>query len=168
MNFSKAYAPEMFASVDPTRRAMTHVHLDVVAKTLTACNGHAMIVIPCVVEDDDTTGPVPVAAIKMARKLSGKRDSVVTVHVNGSIVLSDGTTMPRPDCGAYPDVAHVIPREEHFSQGKTASFDWRYMADAQKALGGNSLNMQLNDVLLAPAMAKDGAGAFVVIMPVRA
>lgn len=84
---------------------LTMPHLDVEKKRLIATNGHALVVHPVELEEGDTSGPVPLDALRVIRaKRAG--DSIA---LSGNAV-AEGLTYPRPDFGGYyPDVDRVIP-----------------------------------------------------------
>ncbi len=78
--------------------------LDVDGKRLLATNGHAMVVIPVEVDPDDTTGTVPMEAVKAVRKVHKKDGHLLleAAHANAY-----GGRYPREEC-KYPDVDQII------------------------------------------------------------
>ena len=84
MRFSKDLKVEKCASTDKTRSryALQHVRLEVGPDgtgKLISCNGRALAVVEVETDPEDTTGPVPVAAIVEARK--GHADGVASAYV---------------------------------------------------------------------------------------
>ena len=79
--------------------------LDVDKERLVATNGHVMVVIPVEVDSDDTTGHVPMDAVKAARKVTKDDPHLLmeTEHANAY-----GGRYPRGDLGKYPNVDQII------------------------------------------------------------
>lgn len=98
------------------RSYLTAPYLDVAKARLVATNGHALVIHPVVVDDGDTSGHVPLDALKAVR---GKRaDSTITLNGNA---IAGGVQYPRPDLGQYPYFDRVIPAKP--STPPTVIFD---------------------------------------------
>lgn len=83
---------------------LTAPYLDVAKARLVATNGHALVIHPVEIDAGDTSGHVPIDALKAA---GGKRGGG-SIALNGSATVG-GVQYPRPDLGQYPDVDRVIP-----------------------------------------------------------
>jgi hypothetical protein len=105
MEFPKTAKPWLCASDDVAREHMSDVYLEIDESRgaspaplrkgrLVATSGHTLAIVPVTCDDHDTAGYVPIAALKAAAKLAKKGD-VASLAVNGSCVLTDGSTMPR-------------------------------------------------------------------------
>ena len=84
-------------------------------KKLVATNGGAMAVVDVEIEDGDVSGPVPVAAIKHARKVAGRKaDEMVLACGPDDCTAPDGTSFRRPwDNGRFPsEWRRLIPVPE--------------------------------------------------------
>ena len=100
----KAAAQTLAAST--YREYLTHAYLDVERQRLIATNGQIMAIVPVICEDSDTSGYVTLDALVLARKAKAN------IAANGSLALSDGRVLPRPDAdtvGKYPDIDRVLP-----------------------------------------------------------
>lgn len=73
---------------------------------IVATNGRIMAVIPVEVGKGDTPGPVPLEAIKLARKTK-----LPDIELSETEALAAGVKFPREDKGKYPDFEQVIPKE---------------------------------------------------------
>lgn len=85
------------------RQYLRQPHLDVKNKRLVATNGHVMAILNVELDEGDTSGPVPISAIKTARKNLG------SILLDGQAKTLDGT-FERPDVGKYPDYAKSLPK----------------------------------------------------------
>lgn len=151
MKIRKDYRPELVASTDTTRPHLTGVYFEADKSRVVATCGHSLVVCPVEPDASDTTGYVPVAALKLARKLSkrvrkrsadGKRweYSVVPCSMDlGKVaVLRDGTKVLRLDATAnkFPDASRVIPK--YADNDKTlvrVKFNAAMLADLAEAMG---------------------------------
>jgi len=91
------------------KRPTDHPYYDATKSRIIATNGKALVVVPVASLDDtqsDASGPIPVDALKAARKHGNRQ----RLSLNGDARLLDGTSLPRPESnGTYPDVDSVIP-----------------------------------------------------------
>jgi hypothetical protein len=103
---------EKIAGDRDARRYLNEPYLDVENKCLVATDGHKLVCIPVKVSPDDTSGPVPVAAIMDARKRKLKLAEIVC---NGDAMLlpPDGgeplAHYERVVLGKFPDYSRVLP-----------------------------------------------------------
>lgn len=115
-------------------RPFTHyVHLDTDKRRVIATNGHMLVILPAEIEDGDTAGPITDDALKLARKLAGRKADDITVRAGkDTVTLDDGTIMPRlsADTYTYPDVDAVVPGRSEVA----VSFNPEYLALIAKAL----------------------------------
>lgn len=86
------------------RPYLTAPYLDVAKARLIATNGHALVLHPVGIDEGDTSGHVPLEALKAAR--AKRADGVISLNGNAT---AGGVQYPRPDLGQYPDVDRVIP-----------------------------------------------------------
>lgn len=96
-----------------------------------ATNGHVMAVIPVEADPDDTTGPVPMEAVKAVRKVHKKDGDLLLEpgHANAY-----GDRYPRADHDKYPDVKYII---EPLDDGKGEAdivLDAKLLYDLAQAL----------------------------------
>jgi hypothetical protein len=103
---------EMAIASREIRDYLNHAHLDVEKKLLIASDGKILAVVPVEVDEEDTTGPVTVDAIKAARKAARKaagKKADATIIANGEQrIPAAGLTMDRPDVGGYPNVDRIL------------------------------------------------------------
>ena len=90
-------------------------YLDADAGLLYACNGFALAVVPVSNTEEDSSGPVPLDAIKTAGKSKIDRELTAPIHVNGGTVkVEDATTTsefmvsPLAQNVPYPNIEQVI------------------------------------------------------------
>jgi hypothetical protein len=185
MVIDRKYRPEIACSTNESRYNLIHCCLDRDDKgaRLVSTDGAMMAVIPVEMGDDDEPGLVSATAIVAARK-AGTKSLPVVLYVNGSQVLLDGTSFPRPDKSIdFPDWRKVIP-EPNESDPDTIAFgiDVGILARAAKAIGSPHLRIVVRRELAPPhgrsagkkivdgpilVTAKGGGAAFAVVMPIR-
>lgn len=114
MNLHPKAKPELTTSKDKARPILSEPWLDVADKpVLVACDGNSMVVIPVVVDPDDTTGPVSTEVLKLARKAKAETiklgEMAVIAKANGETCA----TMPRhgkcPKDYPYPNFLQIYP-----------------------------------------------------------
>lgn len=132
MQTKKGQKVELIAAAESDSH-LNCVHLDVEGACLVATNGHMLVKVPVLVDDQDTTGPVEISALKEARRLS--RDETVTIGVSGEHILASGVTYPRKDRGDFPPYEKVIP-DFDVRTTITVVFDAFNLLEICKALGG--------------------------------
>lgn len=99
---------EMAIASRDIRDYLNHAHLDVEKKLLIASDGNILAVVPVEVDEEDTTGPVTVDAIKAARKAAGKKADATIIANGEQRIPAAGLTMDRPDVGGYPNVDRIL------------------------------------------------------------
>ena len=127
---------EKISGVKDVRVHIRDPHLDVENECLVATDGHKLIRIPVEVSTADTSGPVPLDAIKDARKRKLESAEIVC---NGDATLVDPTSgkhlahYDRVDYGNFPDYERVLPDD---SEKPIASvhLNARYLLELAQAL----------------------------------
>ena len=99
---------EMAIASRDTRDYLNHAHLDAENKRLIACNGQILAIAPVEVDEEDTSGPVGIDAIKAARKASGNKADATVIVNNDQLIPAAGMSMSRPRVGEYPDVDRIL------------------------------------------------------------
>lgn len=166
---------ERAAAKGDIRPYMNHVHLDAAAQRLVATNGHILAVVPVEVEEGDTAGPIPAEAFPAARKAAGSHFEPA-MQANGSVVLQNGATMPRPsaaDIGPFPAWEKLVERFQ--PSGVSVTFNAELLYELARALTpkGSKYGRVITLHLSASepdksAMKVEGAnGAFGLLMPCR-
>ena len=88
---------EKAVAKNDVRDYLEHCFLDCEQKKLVATNGHIITALNVELDEDDTTGFIPVEAIIRERKIAklAKREKL-QIKANGTLILSNGDTMTRP------------------------------------------------------------------------
>lgn len=118
------------------RRALHHVHLNTQDRELVATDGNIMAIIPLEPDEEgsnDTTGPIPVEAIKAARK---HKDAEHLTIENGTVLVpGSAMQLERPNGdGYYPDYRRVIPEAPASDQEPDIVLDASLLFKLAKAL----------------------------------
>lgn len=117
MKLEKTVKIEGAASQDETRFALNAPYLDITEGhgTLVATDGRMLARMPVELEDGDTAGYVPVAALAAARKVA-KKGEQLAVRLNGQAIVSSAgqeATFARNAAEAqFPNWRQVIPKDE--------------------------------------------------------
>lgn len=126
---------EMCVSDNQLRPVLQSVYLNVEDKKLVATDGRKMAQIDCEIEEGDTSGLIPIEAIKHYRKVN-KKVNCYSMKCNGSckITTSEGTIeFNRPDY-QFPNYNNVIPKYEKMFK---MSINAEYLLEIAKALGSD-------------------------------
>lgn len=112
MRIDKEYRIEKTACADRERRGLCDAYLDaddLERPVLVSTDLLVMAIVPVTLDDDDTTGNVPLKALDLARK--EKRDALY-LSANGDIKLGNDVSMPRGE-GVFPDYKRLssVPGE---------------------------------------------------------
>jgi hypothetical protein len=173
MRLDSRFKIEETASKDAARPHLFSPHLDVEGKRLMACNGYALAIVPCEVEEGDQAGLVPAAACRAAR-------GAKHVKAQAEQVVCDGATYARPQ-DEFPSVEHALPGFKEGDDGTvTVGLTTDYLIALVKALGAAGRGGQialtikvpekgkpvLDQVLVRPMVMADGP-VIGVLMPVR-
>jgi len=171
---------EKTASKDQAGYVLLDAYLNVDDKTLVTSNGRILAVVPCEIEDGDTSGSVSVEAIKASRKMF-KRQEKLSVKANSKLVVTDGvssTTLEREDKGNYPNYKQVVPNFDKQVTYKV-SLNAALLLDLAQSLGDKIVNLELTvdkdgpdkgqclSAIKVTSSANGVDGAYGVIMPVR-
>ena len=164
---------EAVTSRDATRATLSVPYLR--GGCLWATDGRAMVKLPVESDETDTEGFVPVEALKAARKLSGRIDSI-SVHLNGAATLANGATFPRPTTQTqgfttWPNCERVfddaIGKETKFS----VALDVKLLAAIADAMGTDKVRLQMTDentaIRVYPGSDAPNVNARGILMPIR-
>ena len=135
MKMSKA--KELCVSGDATRPHICQAHLDVENKALIATNGHLLAMVPVDVQDGDLAGPVPVSALKHARKLAKRDSTLVLQAAEREVRAVDGSgTLRDRSANQFPPYANVLTSYPESGEGfVTVALDAALLWDLAQALG---------------------------------
>jgi hypothetical protein len=99
---------EKAAGVKDIRSSLQNPYLDCEAGRIYASNGHYIVSLPAEDIENDTSGVLPVDAIKAARK-----SKTANISANGSVDVG-GISFPR-QAETYPDVTSILKRPENLT-----------------------------------------------------
>lgn len=166
MKLRTKYKPELVCSKDGLRPKLNSPSLETVngKKRIVATDGRRLAVIP-VEAFSEESGTVPIKALEFARKnkKTPKQDSI-SINLNGKIEFENGWTMPAPEQLGFPDVEHVIPKED---AKISLTLNAKILYDLARALGNEVITLNIIDALCAIRVTVPQDEAFGVIMPVR-
>ena len=190
MNVNKKLLVENVCSKDKNRAILAQPWLDVEGARMLACDGFVLAVVPVELDPADTTGPVPVDALKLARKNRGGDDfthEIVASNGTASVeVGGQSSTFNRLAPGQvdrYPDVDQVVnDATKHLEADTeaTITIDAQKLYDLAKAIcvpggayGSKMLAVKLyidtprRAVYVKPNKNGTDNSAYGVIMPVQ-
>jgi hypothetical protein len=114
--------PELVASKDSSRPVLTTVHLNAAKSRVEVTDSYMLAVFPVDLDEGDTSGPIPVDALKASRKAPLKHvadragtsircNSHVEVrHAFGEEASEPYLTLPRDSSDyTFPNVDHLFP-----------------------------------------------------------
>lgn len=156
--------PELVASKDASRPVLTRVHLNAEQSVVEVTDSYMLARFPVELDEGDTSGPIPVDALKAARKPPNKyRD--VSIALNGNAeVRQYGENPAEPDTPyltvprdvepyQFPDTLRLIPENlSEFEIGLDAGLLYRLA----KAMGNERVRIRFTN---NPATG-DGNGNF--------
>ena len=166
MQIDRKYRIEKCVSTDATRANMTNIF--VTKRHAMATNGHMLALVPVSSESVDIEGWLTPPALIQARKVTPKFSGMVTISLNGSQVLLDGTTIVRPSEEKPPKIASILKRaheERKFKVGLNASL-LKSLADA---LGSDELilNFGSPEAAVLVTTLQSEKGVLGILMPLR-
>lgn len=125
---------EMAVARGDIRKYVNHAHLDVEKGRMVATDGKILAVVPVETDENDTTGPITLDAIKAARK--GPLKQQATIIANDSLrVPMVGLSMDRPtDIGTFPDIDRPLNAARDGRLGPSICFDHELLYDLGRAL----------------------------------
>lgn len=106
MKMPKESKIEKIVSTDPTKRVLENPWLDIDEQghgTLLASSGQNALVIPVELDDQDSPGPVPIGAIKDARKQGGE-----ILCGESWCGVSGGAAHPRGQFTQFPPIRQLL------------------------------------------------------------
>lgn len=186
----KPVQPELVASKDESRPVLSKVHLNVEASEVWVCDSYMAARFPVDLDEGDTSGPIPVEALKAARKppLRGSEGRILVNHHVDVVMDGKGqthsdpyVTLPRESAEyQFPNLDELFPESGTvFEVGLNA----KKLHDLAKAFGqdevrlsfiaGRATNVDgdagpsnLRPILVNPISARedDGKG---LLMPIR-
>jgi hypothetical protein len=167
MEIYKKYKLEKAVSTDMLRTNQHNIHVS--KRQAMATNGHILAIVPVHNAKGDTDGWLSPDALKLARKVAPKSVDPITISLNGSQVLPDGTQMTRPGNDEHPPdisgILHSAQANRKFKIGINASS----LKDLAEALGSELIMLEIGTpdsaILVRPIHSKDGERG--LIMPVR-
>lgn len=141
---------------------------------LWATDGRAMVRLPVESDETDTEGWVPVEALKAARKVAGKLDSIA-MHVNGAATLLNGQSFPRPNPdtmrGNWPACERIWDISNAHETKFTVAFNAELLANIAEAFGSAEVKLEMTDaetvIRVSPVGKAPNLDARAVLMPIR-
>lgn len=107
--------PELVASKDASRPVLTKVHLNTEASRVEVNDSYMLARFPVELDEDDTSGPIPLDALKASRKAPNRHGGDVHIRANSHVnVTQDDAppyfTVPRgPADYQFPNIDALIP-----------------------------------------------------------
>lgn len=135
-------------AVDPELEGMQYLHLvrrDDTRGDLIATDRYSIVVVPVVLEPEDTPGLVSVFAVKAARRLARKAGSATAVILarDDSLVLADGQVLPRPRSSMWSRVVLHGADRAPTDDAMTVRFDLDRLLGLAKAAGASGTDTTL-------------------------
>jgi hypothetical protein len=164
MQIDKRYKIEKVVSKDPTRENLQNIH--VTKRHAFATDGRILAAVPIMAEKGDTEGWMTPDVLKIGRKCS-KSDSV-SIELNGTQILADGTILVRPMEHRFPTITHIL-MSAHRNRQLRVGLNVRYLKDLADAIGADEVVLELGKpdeaILVRPASKSNSALG--LIMPIR-
>lgn len=109
--------PERVASKDASRPVLSKVHLDADRKEgaqVVVTDSYMLARFPVELDEGDTSGPIPVEALKASRKPPTKYGGDVAIRANSHVEVAQGETaymtLPREELDyTFPNADQLIP-----------------------------------------------------------
>jgi hypothetical protein len=145
------YMPELVASSDQSRPVLTQVHLNAERSAVEVTDAYMIARFPVELDEGDTSGPIPVEALKASRKSPFKLVSGTSIRCNAHVEVraafgedaSDPyVTLPR-ESGEYifPNVDQLIPDESSMHEFEIG-IDAAKLAKLAKAMGDDVVRLR--------------------------
>lgn len=145
----KPMMPELIASSNQSRPTLTKVHLNAEAGMVEVTDSYMLARFPVELDEGDTSGPIPVEALKASRKpplkglptsIRASGDTVDVHHGFGEDASAPYLTLPRETADyTFPDCARLFPEN-------TAEFeigvDAAALAKLAKAMGTDHVRLR--------------------------
>jgi DNA polymerase III sliding clamp (beta) subunit (PCNA family) len=166
MEINKKYKLEKAVSKDPLRENLQNIIIQ--GKQAFATDGYIMAVVPVKLENGDTPGLMSPDALKLGRKATSKAFDNITIALDGSQKLHDGTVLPRPE-GDHPDRLQSILSDAQKKRKFKFGINVGLLNDLSDAIGANEVVLELSapDKAILVRPLKNGEGEKGIIMPVR-
>lgn len=175
MKMRTEYKIEAVASDDATLQPISMPYLDTKDKdapVVVATNGKALAVVPVELEDGDTDGHIPTAALAHYRKLSKKHHEEVSLKLNGTAHVHDyrdsvSASYPRPGDLRFPDWRDIREDKKLFSTPVTVTIklDAALLHKLAQAVGNDWVTLEIRSNKDAVKVNGD-RGAYGLIMPI--
>lgn len=129
---------ELAAGKSDVRAYLNAPYLDVDNAKLVATDGHILAVLPVELDDGDTSGPVPIEAMKVARQRVNLRDengakTDPCIKCNTAAEVNSGASFPQGDMETkYPDYERVMAKRPQVDPDIT--FDAKLLINLVDAL----------------------------------
>lgn len=111
---------------------------------LAATDGWKMLAVKVEMEEGDTPGYIPLAALNAATKATPKYEREVHLSANGSVEVVDGENKlsfaRNPDSATFPNVSQIVPT---YGKTETVTFNAYFLAELAKAAGSYNGNVTL-------------------------
>lgn len=165
MKIDSRFKIELAASTDKIfKSAMCQVMFE--EGKLVATTGHILASVPVEDSGNDTKGYITPEALKAARKL-GKKHGDVQIFANGSFLLSDGSTIPRPEFDGFPDTAPLLESARSRAHEYRIKLNARLLHNLADALGNEQVTLEFGSSKQAVYVKADGLDSEGMVMPIR-
>jgi hypothetical protein len=166
MQIDRSYKLEKCVSADPNRENLGNIFIT--RRHAMATNGTILALVPITSDSEDTAGLMSPEALKAGRKLTPTREGIVTMSLNGSQQLRDGTKIPRPTDHKQPRIYHLL-RHAHKDRQYKIGLNATMLKTLADALGSEEVILdfgtQTSAILVTPKQQTPGTMG--LIMPIR-
>ena len=142
----KVLMPECAAGKDESRPALTQVYLDCEKSEVRVTDSYRAARFPVALDEGDTSGPIPLEALKAARKVK----ALTSIRCNGVVEVRMGRgehasepflTMPRPAmAGQFPNLDQIWDGC-NTSDGFEVGLNAKMLFDLAKAMGTDTIRL---------------------------
>lgn len=167
MNIDKKYRLERCVSTDESRPNLQNIYVS--RRHGMATNGHILAVVPVKSCKDDSPGWLTIDALRLARKVMPKGSDDIVITLNGEQILSDGTTLTRPNGENKPPRLYRILKNALSNRTIRVGLNAGYLKDLADGLGTEEIVLEIGNpdtsIAVRPVHNSDGTAG--VIMPIR-
>lgn len=180
---AKLLQPELAASKDAARPVLQWVYLDAEKSEVRVTDSYRAVRYPVELDPGDTSGPIPVEALKASRKPPLKSLST-SIRCNGNVEVRHGfgadasepyLTIPRDQTpGTFPNIDQL---EWDNSGGTEFALNAKLLYDLARAMGSETVRIrlhadspQLKPFAVTPMETRGGTEATdpkAIMMPIR-
>ena len=166
MEINKKYKLEKAVTKDPLRESLQNIII--LHKQAIATDGYILAAVPVKMEDSDTLGLMSPDALKLGRKTTSNAFDNISIALDGSQKLQDGTVLPRPE-GDHPDRLQSILDDAQKKRKYKFGINPTLLKDLSEAIGASEVVLELAapDKAIFVRPLKNGNGEKGIIMPVR-